>query len=111
MTVFHLVLGIAVVVLCATVGVLGLMGRSGPAESAIAGWALAALVVQVASGMFLLTATESAGVVHLLLPLVGLAAVLGARAMRSEIGPRLAGTAYLAATAAAVVAFATGVTS
>ncbi len=109
MTLFHLVLGIAVVVLCLAAGVLGLLKRWGPRARAVAGWALGTLVIQAASGMFLLTATESVEVVHVLLPLAGLAAVLGARAVRSEAAVTMAGAAYLFAAVMAVVSFLTGV--
>jgi len=106
---FHLVLGAAVVLLCLAAGVLGLLKRSGRREAAIGAWALGALIIQVATGMFLLTAAESVEVVHVLLPSAGLAVVLGARAVKSEAGATMMGAAYLFAAATAVVAFLTGV--
>jgi len=101
----HLLLGTAVVVLCAAAGLASL--RRDGAEPAVARWALGTLALQVASGMFLLTGAARVSLVHVLVPSAGLAAVVVARSVEGP-GSRLAGAAYLAAAAAAVAAFVTG---
>lgn len=110
MTGFHVFLGIAVVALNGIAGVRGLILRkAGPTDQAIAGWALGTLVIQAASGMFLLTATsEGPGVVHIALPLAAIAAILGARAMKGEGRATAMGVAYLFAAAASLVTWLTG---
>jgi len=107
---FHAFLGFAVVALTGIAGVRGLILRkAGPTDQAIAGWALGTLVIQTASGMFLLTATsEGPGVLHIALPLAAIAAILGARAMRGDARTTAMGAAYLFAAVASLVAWLTG---
>ena len=109
MSAFHLVLGVAVVTLCLAAGVLGLMGRTGARESAIGGWAIGTLVIQSATGMFMLTATSEAPALHVVLALAGLAVVLLVRLTLPDAKPSTTGAAFLVAAAASLVAFLTGV--
>ncbi len=112
MMLIHLVGGTAVVVLTVAAGVVYATGRQRARLAAVAAWALALLVVQAATGMFLLTASdEGPGPVHVVLPLVGLAVVAGSRLLGSQRVRRpdgwLAG-AHAVAAVAAIVALLTG---
>lgn len=109
MNVFHLVLGVGVVASCLTAGVLGLMGRTGARESTIGGWAIGTLVIQSATGMFMLTATSEAPALHVVLALAGLAVVLLVRLALPDAKPSTTGAAFLFAAVASVVAFLIGV--
>ena len=110
MTGFHVFLGFAVVALNGIAGVRGLVLRkAGPTDQALGGWALGTLVIQAASGMFLLTATsEGPGVVHIALPVAAIAAILGARSMKGEGRVTAMGAAYLFAAVASTVSWLTG---
>lgn len=108
-SVFHLVLGVAVVALCLAAGVLGLMGRTDPRVVAIGGWGVGALVIQSATGMFMLTATTEAPALHVVLALAGLAVVLLVRLALPDAKPSTTGAAFLFAASTSVVAFVTGV--
>jgi len=110
-SVLHLLLGVAVVALCLTAGVFGLLGRAGARQSAIGGWAIGTLVIQSATGMFMLTATSEASALHIVLALVGLAAVLLVRLALPDAKPPMMGTAFLFAAVTSLIAFLTGVAS
>lgn len=85
MMVIHLIVGVAVVI-CALGAAAAYVFRWPTAKpGAIAGWAVGLLVVQVATGMFLLTAGEEGpGPLHIFLPLAALAIAAGVRSVRSE---------------------------
>src|SRR3972149_5992888 len=86
MTGVHLFLGLAVVALSALAGAQVLARASGQLQEAVAGWAIGMLGLQIASGMFLLTAiVRGPGVLHVILPVAGFVAVLGARAIKTEL--------------------------
>ena len=99
------------VALCSAAALQGLMWRTGPRASAIRGWAMGALVIQSAVGMFMLTATNGASAIHIALALAGLAAVLGVRLALPDATPRVVGSAFLVALATSLTAFITGVTA
>jgi hypothetical protein len=113
MMLIHLVIGVAVVVwgIVATVSYLG--GWAGVKPATVAGWVIALLVVQLATGMFLLTATEEGpGPWHIALPLFGLAIVVVARATRSERSVKrdnVLALAYCVAAAFSAFALITGI--
>jgi hypothetical protein len=110
MTGVHLFLGLAVVGLNAVAGAQALAGRSGQLGEAVAGWAIGILGLQIASGMFLLTAiVRGPGVLHVILPVAGFVAVLGARLVTSEVRSAALGGAHLFAAVVSAFAFFTGV--
>src|SRR3972149_4306022 len=86
MTGFHLLLGLAVVLLNGAGGVLALAKDHGTQEiPSIAVWGHAALVLQLTSGFFLFTATtEAPGFTHYLSPAAALATIVAARAVGGE---------------------------
>lgn len=110
---FHLVLGLVVVLLNGTGGVVALV-RQGEADEvpSIASLGHVALVIQLASGFFLFTATtQGPGIGHYVLPAVALAAIVAARALDGDRRIRAVGAASLLAAAISVFAFVTGVLS
>jgi len=112
LTGFHFFLGLAVVLLNAVAGLQALAKRTGPRQEAIAAWAIGTLGLQIASGMFLLTAiVRGPGVLHVILPVVALFAVLGARAIKTELRQAGLGGAHLFAAGVSGLAFVSGVGS
>jgi hypothetical protein len=111
MMLIHLLVGTAVVGLTIVAGAAYLLGRP-RSVATIAAWALGLLIVQAATGMFLLTATEEGpGPLHIVLPMTGLAAAAVVRLARSESGFRrdpLAGVVYSLVAAGALVGLITG---
>jgi hypothetical protein len=112
MMLVHLVVGVAAVA-CGIVAMLSYLTRWPAVRPAtVAGWAIGLLVVQGATGMFLLTATEEGpGPWHIALPLLGLGIVAVARAARSERSATHDGVlalAYCVAAAASTYALITG---
>jgi hypothetical protein len=115
MMLIHL-LGGAVVVVLTVVAAVAYVVRRPPAQLAtLAGWAVGLLIVQAATGMFLLTATEEGpGPLHIALPLVGLAIAGIARFSRPERSSgrdALLGAAFSIAAIGAAVALVTGLTT
>lgn len=114
MMLIHLLVGVAVVGLTIAAGAAFFLGRPRAALAAIASWALALLIVQVGTGMFLLTATqEGPGPLHVALPLLGLAAAAVVRSIRprpSGSDPLL-GVAYSLAAVGSSVALITALTA
>jgi hypothetical protein len=113
MMVVHLVIGVAVVA-CGIVAAFSYVaGWPAVKPATVAGWAIALLVVQAATGMFLLTATEEGpGPWHIALPLFGLGIVALARAARSGRSATQDGVlavAYGVAAAASAFALITGI--
>ena len=115
MMLIHLVVGTAVVGLTVVAGVAFLLGRPRSALASIAGWALALLIMQAATGMFLLTATEEGpGPLHIALPMLALAAAAAVRLAKPEPtrGPDpLLGAVYSFAAVGAIVGLITGMTA
>ena len=110
MTLFHLVLGVAVVLLNAAAGVRLLLEKHTEGDAVLAGWAHAALGLQAASGFFLFTATEEGpGILHVILPIAALGGVIAARVMSDTSTSRAVGAASLVAAGTSVFAFVTGV--
>jgi hypothetical protein len=111
MMLIHLLVGTAVVGLTIVAGVAFFLGRPSSVGT-IAAWALGLLIVQAATGMFLLTATEEGpGPLHIVLPMIGLAAAAVVRLARSEPAPRrdpLAGVVYSLVAVGALVGLVTG---
>jgi len=115
MMLIHLVVGTTVVVLTVLAGVAFFLGHPRSALASIAGWALGLLIVQAATGMFLLTATEEGpGPAHIALPLLALAAAAAVRLVKPEptrgADPFL-GAVYSLAAAGALVGLITGLTA
>lgn len=112
MMLIHLLVGVAVVGLTIAAGVGFLLGRPRSALTALAGWAIGLLIVQAATGMFLLTATEEGpGPLHIALPLLGLAAAGVTRLARGGITPGrdpLVGIVYSLVAVGALVGLVTG---
>lgn len=109
---FHFFLGIAVVLLNVAAGLRALTKRNVRQQDAIAAWAIGTLGLQIASGMFLLTSiVRGPGVLHVILPIVGLFAVLGARAIKTDVRAVGVGGAHLFAATVSVLAFVSGVAS
>lgn len=111
----HLVSGATVVGLTVVAGVAFFLGQPRRALDGIAGWALGLLIVQVASGVFLLTSgDEGPGLPHVILP-IGAVVVAGvARSAKpgTGLGPDpLRGAAFSLAAVAALVALLTGLTA
>lgn len=115
MMLIHLVVGAAVVGLTVVAGVAFFLGRPRAALASIAGWALGLLIVQAATGMFLLTATEEGpGPLHIALPLLGLAAAAVVRLAKPESArgrDPLLGAVYSLAAVGALVGLITGLTA
>lgn len=81
----HLVVGAVAVFVAIAAAVAYLVGRPRAQIAALAGWAIGLLIVQAATGMFLLTATEEGpGPFHVALPLAGLAVAAVARFARAD---------------------------
>lgn len=115
MMVIHLVVGLGVVVATAAAAFAFVIGWPPRRVAAIGGWALALLIVQATTGMFLLTATdEGPGPLHVVVPFMGLALVAGARFLRPEPartdGPIL-GAVFTAAAIGALVGLVTGLSA
>lgn len=115
MILIHLVVGTAVVGLTVVAGIAFFLGQPGSALASIAGWALGLLIVQSATGMFLLTATEEGpGPLHIALPMLGLAAAAVVRLAKPEPAPGrdpLLGAVYSLAAVGALVGLITGLTA
>jgi hypothetical protein len=115
MMLIHLVVGTAVVGLTVVAGAAFFLGRPRSALASIAGWALGLLIVQAATGMFLLTATEGGpGPLHIALPMLALAAAAAVRLAKPEPArgrDPLLGAAYSLAAAGALVGLITGLTA
>ena len=115
MILIHLVVGAAVVGLTVVAGIAFFLGQPGSALASIAGWALGLLIVQAATGMFLLTATEEGpGPLHIALPMLGLAAAAVVRLAKPEPArgrDPLLGAVYSLAAAGALVGLITGLTA
>lgn len=110
----HALVGLAVVGLNATVGVLGLRPLKDRERFwSIAGFAHGALALQVVTGFFLVTSTigDSLGAAHTFAPAAALAGVLGARSVKGEGRVRAVAIVSLLVVAIAVWAFVTGVAS
>jgi len=109
----HLLVGTAVVGLTIVAGAAYFLGRP-RSVATIAGWALGLLIVQAATGMFLLTATEEGpGPLHIALPMAGLAAAAVVRLARTGPASRrdpLAGAVYSLVAVGALVGLITGLT-
>jgi len=85
MILIHLVVGIGVAVAAAGTAFGFAVGWPASRVSTFAGWALGLLLVQGATGMFLLSATgDGPGPLHIVVPLVGLAVIAAARFLRPE---------------------------
>lgn len=112
-TLVHLVAGVAVVGLTVIAGVAFFLGRLRAAS--LADGALGLLIVQTATGMFLLTATEEGpGPLHIVLPMLGLAAAAVVRLAKLELArgrDPLLGAVYAFAAAGALVGLITGLTA
>lgn len=115
MILIHLVVGTAVVGLTVVAGIAFFLGQPGSALASIAGWALGLLIVQAATGMFLLTATEEGpGPLHIALPMLGLAAAAVVRLAKPEPArgrDPLLGAVYSLAAVGALVGLITGLTA
>lgn len=114
MMLIHLSGGIAVVGLTAIAGVAFFLGRPAGALDAIAAWALGLLGLQVASGMFLLTAGEEGpGLLHVGAPMFALAVAGAARLIQPRSGgpDPVLGAAFSIAALGALVGLATGLTA
>ncbi len=107
----HLLGGVGLAVLAIATAAAFLVRRAVP-RATLAAWALALLLVQVATGMLLLTATnEGPGPVHVAVPLAALAVAGAARffsSMRGRGGTAVLSAAYAFVAFAALVALATG---
>lgn len=85
MTLIHLVVGFLVVGLMVAAGIAYVIGSSPSTLNVLAGWALGLLIVQVTTGVFLLTATEEGpGPIHIAAPVLGLVVVGIARLVPHE---------------------------
>jgi hypothetical protein len=115
MMLVHLVAGTAVVLTAMAAAVAYAIGRRRTQIATLAGWALGLLVVQAATGMFLLTATEKGpGPLHVALPLVGLTVAAIARFAgpdRSAARDGVLAAAFSVAALGAAFALATGLAS
>lgn len=115
MMTLHLVMGVAVVLVTVATVLALIADRPRGQVTALAGWAIALLVMQAATGAFLLTATrEGPGPLHIALPLAGLAIAAAARSVRPGFTRRdlpVLGAAFSIAAAAAVAALVTGLAS
>jgi hypothetical protein len=115
MMLVHLVAGTAVVLAAIGAAVAYVLGKPRTQIATLAGWALGLLVVQAATGMFLLTATEEGpGPLHIALPLVGLAVAAAARFARPDRSAARDGVlaaAFSVAALGAAFALATGLAS
>ena len=115
MMLIHLIVGTAVVGLTVAAGVAFFLGQPRSALAPLAGWALGLLIVQAATGMFLLTATEEGpGPLHVALPMLGLAAAAAVRLANPEPmrgRDPLLGAVYSFAAAGALVGLITGLTA
>ncbi len=112
MMLIHLVGGFAVVVAAVVAAIAFALGWPMQRVTTIAGWALGLLIVQAASGMLLLTATDGGpGPVHIGVALIGLALVGGARLARPEPASAdapLLGAVFALVAIGALVALASG---
>jgi hypothetical protein len=111
----HLFGGVAVIALAVPAAIGYLAGRPGKQIAALAGWTLGLLVLQAATGMFLLTATEEGpGPLHVAVPLAGLAlAALASAARADRSGSRdiVLAAAFSVAAAGAGFALVTGLSA
>lgn len=115
MMIIHLVVGIGVAVATAAAALAFVIGWPTKRVTAIVGWVLGLLIVQAATGMFLLTATEEGpSPLHVVAPFIGLALIAGARFLRPEPtradGPFL-GAVFTVAAAGALVGLVTGLSA
>jgi hypothetical protein len=104
----HVALGLAVVALNGTAGVLGLVAPPEREETfwTVAGLALGALGLQVITGFFVLGSTVAPpDVLHVLLPVLGLFLLLLVRSLPSRRKTKIVGAASLAVAAAALYPF------
>jgi hypothetical protein len=111
---FHGLIGVAVVGLNLTVGVLGFRTKTDRDRFwSLAGFAHGALALQVVTGFFLITSTigDKLGPAHTFAPAVALAGVLAARNVKGEGRVRAVAAASLIVVAIAVWAFVTGFAS
>lgn len=105
----HVLVGITVIGVSGVAAVWGLGFRgSGERFLALAGWALALMLMQLVLGFFIFTNTQIPGALHLLLPLLAVAALAGARAVKGGLQSVLVGAASLFATAVGIYAYVTG---
>ncbi len=111
MTVIHVVLGAAVLLLNGAVAVRILaLHSSTEGDVVLVGGAAAALGLQVATGFFLMTATiDGPGFLHLAVPAATLVGLILARVLSKNATSRAVGVASLVVVAAGAIGFVTGV--